>query len=502
MNYKLLFLGIVVILLGAGIFFFFSQHATTPLNTAELPLVKEESRAPTHYLAFQIFTPIPDDPTMNRNIPSLAKSTIADSVDDIIRAIGTVGGKDRKLGFIPGPLSFDHTDDQIRTLMRDSFSVALEKNIAVGFHVDDSMFWGQLSYLNKIENIEWLDWNKTPNTGRRLDWSSTPTKIMPQLCLNSPTVKAGVKKRASLIAEEVKRGMETLKAANKKHLFLGIIADWEPRIGVDFDTGKNLGYCALTNQGYSAKNPPADIDEARVDIVKEFIDFWAKSLADGGVPDKKIFSHTAFIPKVAFDLAQFGNPDKKLPGSYLEMVNFTPSRVSFGEHHYAGFSTYPQFGLLEEIRDELAKRDNPPWASTEGTAIDPAQAEKGRAGVPMETYLGNMFNHGAVLVNIFGWGVGPSSNPFRKIAESGDAVTAYRKFLRGEKLQEETPVQIPSPQFFSQGRRLQKELPVYLKEHGPEKVGVLYTTLGEQMNAQRYTDAEKTIDEILKIIAK
>jgi hypothetical protein len=55
----------------------------------------------------------------------------------------------------------------------------------VGFHIDDSMFWGRLKSLNLPGNVEWVDWSGTPGTGRRLDWSSKPLKIMPQLCLNS-----------------------------------------------------------------------------------------------------------------------------------------------------------------------------------------------------------------------------------------------------------------------------------------------------------------------------
>jgi hypothetical protein len=35
----------------------------------------------------------------------------------------------------------------------------------------------------------------------------------------------------------------------------------------------------------------------------------------------------------------------------------------------------------------------------------------------METYLARQFNHGAVLVNVFGWGIGEADNPFRIAAE-------------------------------------------------------------------------------------
>ena len=55
-------------------------------------------------------------------------------------------------------------------------------------------------------------------------------------------------------------------------LFIGVISGWETEIGSDFDTRKSLGYCALTNAGYSDKNQPADMDDALSKIVQEFIE--------------------------------------------------------------------------------------------------------------------------------------------------------------------------------------------------------------------------------------
>ena len=454
--------------------------------------------SPEQYLAFQIFTASHDSAALTRNFPPLT-GTIAEQVDSIVRATGTVGSKNRKLGFIVGPLAFGDTDDRVRHLMRDAFAIALEKNVATGFHIDDSMFWDRLADLNKPENIEWIDWNKTPNTGRRLDWSSVPTKIMPQLCFNSPAVQDAVKKRAVLIGEEVVRGMKMLHDHDRANLFIGVIAGWETQIGRDFETGKHLGYHALMNKGYSATNPPADIDQARVAIVKEFVDLWATSLAQAGVPDEKIYSQIAFLSQAQFDAARFGQPGR-LPGTYLETINFTPPSAAFGPHHRPGFSTYPQFGLLEQIQAELSRNGNPPWASAEGTAGDPGDVEKGGPGISMENYLGNLFNRGAVVVNIFGWGMGPASNPFRKIAENQNAIAAYQKFLRGEVLASDPPAQVPSPQFFDKMRKLQKELPPYLAKYGPEKVGRFYEALGRDLKAQRYVDAEQAVDEIFQAI--
>ncbi|MFA7343010.1 MAG: hypothetical protein WC003_01780 [Terrimicrobiaceae bacterium] len=249
-----------------------AQNDKSPLNTQELQAAQGPNASTTQYLAFQIFAGTHASPEILRNLGPGTDD--ARTTDNIIRAIGTVGSKNRKLGFITGPLAFDHADDQVRQWMRDAFAIALEKNIAVGFHIDDSMFWRRLSSLNTIDNIEWLDWDKTPNTGRLLNWSVTATKLMPQLCINSPAVLQEVKKRCTLIGEEARRGMDSLTAVGKEHLFIGVIAGWETRLGKDFDTGKCTGYNALTRKGYSAKNSRAELDEARVEIVKDFIDFW------------------------------------------------------------------------------------------------------------------------------------------------------------------------------------------------------------------------------------
>ncbi|MHB1000865.1 MAG: hypothetical protein ACYC27_16610 [Armatimonadota bacterium] len=500
MKYRFFFITTIVILL-ASCQIHSAPYNKAALNTKELPAVKEGNTVQTKYLAFQLFIST-DSKTEGANFPPLQKGIEA-TVDDIIRKIGTVGSQNRKLGFIPGPLSFNNTDDQIRQLISNSFAIAIKKNIAVGFHIDDSMFWDRLSYLNKPENIEWLDWNETLNTGRRLDWSSIPKKIMPQLCLNSPAVRNEVRKRASVIGEEVKRGLATLKAAGNEYLFLGIIAGWETQIGRDFDTGRSLGYCALTNKGNSAKNLPANMDEARADIVKEFVDFWARSLANSGVQDTKIYSHIAFMPRAAYDVADSPSDAKNPKKTYLETINFTPPRVAFGQHHYPGFSTYPMSGHLDEIQAEWIRNGSIPWASVEGTAIDPADAEKNGKGMSMEAYLGNLYNHGAILVNVFGWAVGPPSNPFRGVAESAKSIEAYQKFLRGKELQEDPTLGgIASIGFISKIRKIQKELPLYVEKHGPRDVQALAVALEQHMKSAQYTEAEKNADEILEIIEK
>ena len=391
----------------------------------------------------------------------------------------------------------------MRKLISAGFDIALDTGVAIGFHVDNSMFWSQLKILNARDSIEWLDWQGQLNTGQRLDWSLTPIKIMPQLCLNSKAVREAVSARAALIGNEIAKGVERLEAAHKTDLFIGVIAGWETRIGRDFDTGKYLGYCALTNAGYGPDNPPPNPEAALGEITKEFIGFWAQSLITGGVPADKVFSHIAFQSLALRELVKTENPGKDNP-PYLRAINYTPPAVAFCDQCKPGFSTYPQPGLLEQWHDELNKHGNPPWASCEGTAVDPGAAERSGKGMSMEGYLGNMFNHGAVLVNVFGWGVGDRNNPFRKIAENDAAVAAYQKFLRGEALHE-TPIAfpaIPPDGFIDNMHKLQAELPGWIQKNGPTQVKDNVAQLQKALNDKLYDVAAQAVRAILDTIEK
>ena len=146
------------------------------------------------------------------------------------------------------------------------------------------------------------------------------------------------------------------------------------------------------------------------------------------------------------------NPGKAT-SPYVQAIHFTPPEVAFCDSAIPGLSTYPQPGHLEQWQAEREKHGNPPWASCEGTAIDPGEAERSGHGMNMESYLGNLFNHGAVLVNIFGWGVGDRGNPFRKIAE-GEAHSLPTENTCGGKAERS-----PDPHSRSAARGIEGENP-------------------------------------------
>lgn len=453
------------------------------------------ARAETRYLLFQVFTySVATNSQGHAVFPPQAE--IAATVDDIIRRIGTTGDVRSKLGFAVGPLTLSHGDEETRKLIRESFRIAREKNVAVAFHLDDQMFWEKNAELlqHKNEIIEWLDWKRSPCTGRRLDWGPKPDKISPQLCLNSPVLQAVVCRRASFLGGEIGREVAALKQAGKGELFAGVIAGWETQIGRDFDTNRCCGFRALTNRGLTSKNTHSQCDGALIRIVQEFIALWSRQLVEAGIPADKIYSHIAFTPQ-GFESAGL---------RYEEQVGYATPEVAFGMSYRPGFSTYPFENVLEQIRAEASRRGKT-WISAEGTNVVP----NGMPGEPtMETYLGKMFNHGAVMVNIFSWGIGGEamrSNFFRQATENGEAISAYRKFLSTSPLIEsKRPTTTFSPVAFQRKvRTIQSEAPAWIQRtRRVEEIQPLMMRLDSAVKGNQFQEADKLADQILELLKK
>ena len=408
------------------------------------------------YLIFQIFTASPGFRTeQNRHAISKLpeKSFIQNTVRDIVSRIDQDSTQGHRLGFSLGPLALDYSDEQLRTLVKWSFEIAREEGVAVVLHIDDSKFWMNRDDLwKKNENIEWKDWNQSANTGQFLNWGEV-WKLAPQICFNSPEIVTEVYRISKdVIGAAVAKELEGLSQAEANSLFGGVIVGWETALGRDHDSRKSLGYCALTNRGFSRSNPPANKDDELEQVVAEWIGLWSGGIVDAGVPSNRVYSHTAAFSKKQYD-EQHNTLALKAKQSFGEFVNFSPPASAFGRSHRAGFSIYPERDILNDVYGELQRHGNPPWASAEGTNV---VINSGRPHIPsgsMENYLALMFNHGAKMVNVFGWGI-PGSNPFKEATERPEALIAYRKFLQGIPLSEQSPQAAASESPVSQQNEL------------------------------------------------
>ena len=66
---------------------------------------------------------------------ALSKAQLERFVNEVVKAIGTTGDAQHKLGFTVGPLCFDMSDEETRQFIQDSFAVARENDAAVAFHI-------------------------------------------------------------------------------------------------------------------------------------------------------------------------------------------------------------------------------------------------------------------------------------------------------------------------------------------------------------------------------
>lgn len=435
------------------------------------------------YLVFQIFT---FGPRPQGEIPPFNKTAVEKLVEDMLTAVGGLRGDatTRQLGFAVGPLALDHTEDDLRTTIRQSFEIAAAKNVAVVFHIDDSMFWmNQKALWQNAQNVEWSDWAGSPIQQRIIGWAPS-VKLAPPMCYTSPAIRLQVGRIArDVIGKEIKAGIDTLRSYKKEHLFGGVIAGWETRLEDDRPPPKSIGYCALSHRGFSASNPPQDVDAELEKIVHDWARFWAKSLHEADIPTKRIYTHFPVT---------------------TTRVHAAPW-AAFNDYSRPGFSVYGFTQNFSTIYQALATNGQVPWGNVEGTNINISSFTVGRpmrSVLPWEAYLGGSFQHGAALVNIFGWQ--DEHGVFGKAARSDEAIAAYKKFLRGEQLAD---LRVSEEEKFTPSRAevlaakvemIHKELPRWLQTRGrrPE-VERLAKQLEHYMKEEKSADAETVADQIL-----
>lgn len=407
---------------------------STPNAVGDDPPIVAESLAPLtgseiRYLAFQVFEGAPD-PTIpfDSVLVYTPRAQVAAVVRSIVGTIGVRGGARTRLAFILGPIAFDHTDDEVRRIIDDGFAIAAAEDVAVGFHLDDAMFWSRRADLmSDSANIEWTGFDGAPASGLNLSWAHPPGRMT----YNAPAIRAEVTRRArEVIGPAITAHVTALTAQGKADRFAGVIAGWESHMGQDVSTRDRVGFHALANRGFGPGRPPADVGAEIASVVAEFIARWTDGLALGGVSPTRIYTHVAFVPKEYAATLE-------LPSgvTWEQLLDAAPSSqrpsVAFAANARPGFSTYPVRGLFEAIQVERAKRGDPWWASSEGTNLIPG-GPAGNSGMSMETYLARQFNHGAALVTIFSWGIGGDAlrgDAFRVVTQGPEALAAYRKFL-------------------------------------------------------------------------
>jgi hypothetical protein len=252
------------------------------------------------------------------------------------------------------------------------------------------------------------------------------------MCYTSPAVRQEITRIiTTVIAPAVNSELDLLKKEGREYLFAGIIVGSEitiddythPDAGIaklmeqDGAPRGRLGYCALTQSGFSEKNPPADIRLALAAINQEFVSFWCKQFVLAGISPSRLYTHIA--------------------APFIQETTNGPIWNAFNEYSRPGWTTYPVRFLSDDfgaLYDELKEHGYPVWGGVEANAGFPMAM--GEPEVGWEEYLARHFNHGAKLVAInFGASSEKLTNLLRDSALSPEATAAYKKFLAGEPLQ-------------------------------------------------------------------
>ncbi len=435
------------------------------------------------YLVFQIFTFAPHP---RGKVSPFNTTEVGQLVDDVIAAVGGLRGNatTRQLGFAVGPLTLDHSDAALRTTIRQSFRIALEKNVAVVFHIDDSMFWiNQKELWQDPQNVEWSNWQGTAYKERIIGFSKV--RLAPPMCYTSPAVRRHVGRMArDVIGQAITAELDILQRQNKAHLFGGVIAGWETRLEDDRQPRQTTGYCALSHRGFSASHPPEDIDAELEKIVHDWARFWSKNLYDAGVPRHRIYTH--------FPITK-------------HKVHAKPWEA-FNEYSRPGFTLSAARQNFEVIYRAVATHGPVPWANVEATNVKRRHFSIGhatRSAIPWEAYLGGSFQHGAALVNIFGWQ--DRRGVYGRTTRSDEAIAAYKKFLRGETLADlrdvstdEVSTDLRAESLAAKVKTIHSELGRWIKTRGLKPdVERLVKKLDQYLKAGKPGEAEKIADQIL-----
>ena len=450
---KIIFSIIGILIIVGGFIFITSQSKQAEIP--EPPSTPISIGDETQYLVF--FLPLDgiyEAPTKEKTF-----AVLDERAADLITRVGATGdGKKRQLAFAiiipPWILSgAPQGQERIERVIEQAFAVAKKRNIGVYFSIETHYEWitrpdlwnffdpkGAGYNPDNKKNVEWIDWDGTPflasdgKSYRYVDWG-TPEKLAPHMCYNSPVIESEIARfTTNMIGPAVKKGIDSLHAEGKDDLFAGLTVGSEPsldnyaalkkdsplmalRMFVEKDGAPlvTLGYCALTNAGYSKANPPKNFPEALAKINHDFIALWAKNFADSGIPKDRMYTH------VAAGADEVGSP-------VLEFTN-APISVAFNDYTRPGWTTYP-IGPLQENFDvlykQLADHKVSHWGGTESSP-----SGMGSAKLPPYQYLKQHYDHGATVVVMNIGASGGLASSLNQAVWGKNAVAAYQRFLEG-----------------------------------------------------------------------
>ncbi len=356
-------------------------------------------------------------------------------VTELPRIFGTVKKDSRyKYAFgLPGPMLITQSTEQMAYQINKAFDIAEKYNIPVYFQMDDcnnyTTEFGSDATPKFYENPEWSEWASFPNDNEQ--WGGESNGRLPYYWFNwgawmhakaFPCFQSNGFR--NFISNQLENGViqplteryEKLREEGREYLFAGISVGWETHIPdysenntilsvdsnnppVDILTNSRMeqweiskyGYNSLHNLGYETYNL-----DVLYQVIHDYTEFIAKSINSAGIPKHKIFTH----------IVGFMSADRDLKTTFSP-----PIWTAVNEYSTPGFTLSPitcPYNLDSLCYDiSLADERHEYFACAEGYSrgVDATYAQANE-------YFESMFEHGASLVTVYGWGREPSTSQF------------------------------------------------------------------------------------------
>lgn len=356
-------------------------------------------------------------------------------VSELPKLFGKINpDSNRKYAFgLPGPMLLTQSISEMQEEVNDAFDLAEKYDVPVYFQLDDcnnyTKQFGSGSATKYYNNPSWCEWSAFPQNGESygnqsngrlpyywFNWGSwMHADAFP--CFESKEFKAFVQNQLKQgVLSPLMERYRKLRQNNKEYLFAGMAIGWETHIP-DYSSSNtflnvktsNLPICTLTGDkmqtweaakyGYNAlkiRGKTSYDVNVLYDVIHDYSEFLSKTSYDAGIPRRKIFTHMVGLKS-------------KYPN--FNTTFLPPISCAVNNYSIPGFTLSPETCQydINNLVSEIKKADpsQAHFANAEGYARGVNSSY-----TSAKDYFNSMYQNGAYLVTVFGWGREPSTSEF------------------------------------------------------------------------------------------
>lgn len=353
---------------------------------------------------------------------------------------------------LPGPMLLTQSVEEMKNHVNSAFDAAEKYNVPVYFQLDDcnnyTTSFGSGASPKFYDNPDWVEWISFPQTGE--SWGGQIYGRTPYFWFNwgnwmhaesFPCFQSSgfrdfvVHQLREGVLKPLNRRYQKLKEEDRAYLFAGMAVGWETHIpdyspsnsilSIDADhlpinvlKGDQMKPWEAAKSGYNSlkilERDKYDLN-ALYTVIHDYSELLSKTAFESGIPRNKIFTHIVGLMSANPGLKTTFAPPIWAAVNEYSIPGFTMSPVS---------SPYNLHTLTNEIKKADPAQKN--FVLAEGYSIGVDQSFK-----QADDYFASMFNNGALLVSVFGWGREPPGSAFVvSHSESNPFVLAAKKWLK------------------------------------------------------------------------